>query len=57
MSDEIVTKEDFEAYEDIKRTGVFNMMDREVRELIDVTKVQHIYIIENYEELKKKYAG
>lgn len=50
-----ISKEDFMAYEDVRQSGVVNMLSNDVRELAGINKSQHAYIIEHYGELKSKY--
>ena len=51
-----ITKKEFMAYESVRRSGVTNMLDVSTVELcsgLDRDKI--CYIIENYNELYKKY--
>ena len=53
-----ITKEEFEAYENVRESGVTNMfMVSAVSELsgLDVTKIMEI--MHSYSELDKKYPG
>jgi hypothetical protein len=53
-----ITKEKFEAYEDIRTDGLTNMWDtRMVAELSDgeLTSVEALEVIKNYTELCEKY--
>jgi hypothetical protein len=52
----MITQEQFEAYEDIRQSGVTNMFNfRVVSQLTDLNKEQITEIMHNYSELKKKY--
>ena len=52
---EKVTKEQFESYLNLQESGDCNMMDPMVRDVCDLTREEHMAIITNYDELKKKY--
>lgn len=53
-----ITRAQFEAYERVRESGVTNMWDaRVVSMLSGLTKEQILTIIENYEELLKKYPN
>ena len=52
-----ITKEDFELYEDIRKSGKLNMFNvSKIVELTGLTKEQCFYIMENYEKLTNKYG-
>lgn len=54
----MVTKEEFEAYVRVQRSGVTNMLDvRYVAELSGLSEEQVRYIISNYSKLKDKFEG
>lgn len=56
-------KEKFEAYQQVQELGVYNMLDPRAKHLAqemfceqEITKKDWVYIIQNYETLKQKYA-
>lgn len=51
----MVTEKQFEQYLEVQNNGLYNMLDPRAREMTDLTKDEWIYIIENYNELSKKY--
>jgi hypothetical protein len=57
MTNELITitKEDFEAYEAVRSSGILNMLGSRVQKIARLTKAQHTYIIGHYEDLMKKY--
>ena len=51
-----ITKEEFESYESVRESGVTNMFAvKLVSELSGLSREQILYIMENYDELCKKY--
>jgi|TARA_Y100000310_G_scaffold166901_1_gene166592 hypothetical protein len=51
-----VTKEEFEAYVDVQRSGITNMMDiRTVREISGLGRPKIMEIMEKYDIYKRKY--
>ena len=51
-----ITQEQFEAYEDVRESGVTNMFDvKTVGDLSGLEKEQIITIMKSYGELKDKY--
>jgi len=51
-----ITKEDFEAYVRVQRSGVTNMFAVDlVSKLSGLTRDKILYIMENYRELSKKF--
>jgi|TARA_Y100000034_G_scaffold120596_1_gene163685 hypothetical protein len=51
-----VTREEFEAYVDVQRSGITNMMDiRTVREISGLGRPKIIEIMEKYDIYKRKY--
>lgn len=50
-----ITKEDFQAYEDVRQSGIVNMYDSCVQALANITRETHIAIIEHYGELNDKW--
>ena len=52
-----ISPEDFEAYEDVRESGVTNMFDiRTVMELSGLSKDMVMKIMKNYSEAKKVYG-
>ena len=52
-----ISKEEFERYRDVQRSGVTNMFDiKVVSELTGLNKKQILYIMEHYDELEEKYS-
>ena len=53
-----ITKDDFNAYEKIRESGVTNMFDyKVVSRLSDLSSHKVIQIIKNYSELKEKFKN
>ena len=51
-----ITQEQFEAYEDVRESGVTNMFDvKTVGELSGLEKEEIMTIMQSYGELKEKY--
>ena len=50
-----ISKEDWESYRFVQKSGEYNMFDPRARQLSDLTKDKWIYIIKNYNELKIQY--
>ena len=51
-----VTEEEFEAYEDVRESGITNMFDvKMVQSLSGLEKEQIMTIMQHYGELKDKY--
>lgn len=56
MNKDKITHEQFELYENIRRSGITNMFNiKKVRKLSTLSREEVIYIIENYEYLANKY--
>jgi len=52
----MITKDQFEAYEDVRKSGVTNMFAwKVVADLTGLTKDQIADIMKNYSEYKEKY--
>ncbi len=51
----MVTKEDFEAYEGVRRSNLVNMFDPMARELAGLDKKTFINIMKDYNYLKEKF--
>ena len=52
---EDITKEDFEAYEAVRSSGVVNMFSPQVCELAGFSKDTHVTIIKHYAALNEKW--
>ena len=52
---EQITKEDFQAYEDVRTSGVVNMYSSEVQFLAGIDKATHLGIIRHYSALRDKW--
>ncbi|KKN75223.1 hypothetical protein LCGC14_0382220 [marine sediment metagenome] len=50
-----ITKEDFQAYEGVRQSGVVNMHDNRVQILASISVDVHVAIIEHYDALNKKW--
>ena len=51
----IITKEKWNEYVTVQKSGAFNMFDPRAREMTSLTKEEWIYIISNYGKLNEKY--
>lgn len=54
---ERVTQDDFAAYEDVRQSGIVNMLSAQVRDLADIDKETHAAIIEHYTVLCAKWPA
>lgn len=52
-----VTKEQFHDFQRLQKSGLYNMLDPEVRNVLEISKEQHHYIVNHYAELKKEHGG
>lgn len=52
-----ITKEDFEAYESTRKSGLFNMFDPNARRVAGLDKYTYAGVMEHYTELCEKYPG
>ena len=50
-----IAKEDFEAYEHVRISGVTNMLSPDVRELAGISRDVHYTILRHYEALCAKW--
>jgi len=48
--------EAWKEFEEVRQSGVVNMMSPQVRDLCDITRDEHLFIIENYSALKEAAA-
>lgn len=49
------TMRDFEKYLELQKSGEMNMMSPQVQERLGISKDEHLFIIKNYDALKKEY--
>jgi len=57
MNKEDITKKDFEAYEEVRQSGVTNMfMASKVSELSGLSKTQILAIMQDYSYLNTKFT-
>ena len=52
----MVTKEDFEAFEEVREEGMYNMMSPNAILMSGFDKSTYLEILSNYSELKEKFA-
>ena len=57
MKLEDIALEDFEAYEEIRQSGITNMMSPDVQDLAGISKETHLAIMRHYTELCDKYPA
>lgn len=50
-----VSEKEFKDFVKLQDSGKYNMMDSKVRILCCISRAQHIYIMEHYDELYEKY--
>ena len=55
MSDVIITRDDFMAFADIRKSGEYNMLDSNARHMAGLSKEKWDEIIKQYSELENKY--
>lgn len=56
--EDIITKEKFETYENVRKSGVTNMFDVKTVEIISgLDREEILNIMENYSEYIVKYGG
>ena len=51
----LVTKEQFHDFQRLQN-GLYNMAHPDVK-ILEITKEQHHYIVEHYDELEQEYGG
>ena len=51
-----ITKNEFDAYEGVRRYGAWNMFDPEARAATGLEKDKYVAIISNYNALKDKFV-
>ena len=52
----MITKEDFEAYEEVRQEGMYNMLSPNAILMSGLDKQTYLEILQNYSELKEKFA-
>jgi len=55
MENKNITKDEFFAYEGVRKYGAWNMFETEARRASGLDKNTYFNIIHNYTQLKKKY--
>ena len=55
MELEGITKEDFQAYEKVRQSGITNMLSPDVESLASINKKTHLAIMKHYGELCTKW--
>ena len=51
-----ITKNEFDAYEGVRRYGAWNMFDPEARAATGLEKDKYVAIISNYNALKRRFS-
>lgn len=51
------TLRNFENYLKLQQSGEMNMVSAGVRERLGISKEEHLFILENYSEIKKEYEN
>ena len=51
-----ITRGQFLNFKKLKESGLYNMIDPNIRRILDITKEQHRYILENYEHLEEVFS-
>ena len=52
-----ISQEQFHDYQRLQKAGLYNMLDPQVRDILEISREQHLYIINHYAELEKEYGG
>ena len=55
MSEVVLTRKDFRAFAEVRKSGLYNMFDPKAREMTHLSEEQWVAIIEQYAELENKY--
>ena len=55
MSDVVLTRKDFRAFAEVRKSGLYNMFDPRAREMTHLSREQWVAIMEQYTELENKY--
>ena len=51
----MITREDFEAYEEVRQEGMYNMLSPNAILMSGLDKKTYLEILQNYSELKEKF--
>lgn len=51
----VITREKFERYVRVQAEGIYNMIDNAVQVEADLTREEHLDIIENYEKYEAEF--
>ena len=51
----MITREKFERYVRVQAEGIYNMLDNTVQVEADLTREEHLDIIENYEKYEAEF--
>tara|TARA_R100000789_G_scaffold94954_1_gene95142 strand:+ start:291 stop:473 length:183 start_codon:yes stop_codon:yes gene_type:complete len=55
LSEVELTRKDFRAFAEVRKSGLYNMFDPRAREMTHLSREQWIAIMEQYAELENKY--
>ena len=55
MSEVELTRKDFRAFAEVRKSGLYNMFDPRAREMTHLSREQWVAIMEQYSELENKY--
>ena len=51
-----ISKDEFEAYEGVRKYGAWNMLDPQARAATDLDRDKYLTIVKNYEELHRRFV-
>ena len=55
MSEVELTRKDFRAFAEVRKSGLYNMFDPRAREMTHLSREQWVKIMKQYAELENKY--
>ena len=55
MSEVVLTRKDFRAFAEVRKSGLYNMFDPRAREMTHLSKEQWGEIMKQYADLENKY--
>ena len=55
MSEVILTRKDFRAFAEVRKSGLYNMFDPRAREMTHLSQEQWVEIMKQYTALENKY--
>ena len=55
MNEVELTRKDFRAFAEVRKSGLYNMFDPKAREMTHLSKEQWVEIMKQYAELENKY--